>query len=77
MLVEVEADIKLWLLFSNSVEILLTPFEGRLYDMVGSIKFKSVRNDFQSTLREDLNRSSLLEIYSCLLIKQRSCMKCD
>ena len=49
----------------------LTPFENGLYDMMRSIEFKSVRNNFQSTLREDLNK-----IYSCLLIKQQTCMKC-
>ena len=34
----------------------LTPFEKGLYDMVRSIKFKSVWNNFQSMLREDLNK---------------------
>ena len=34
----------------------LTPFENGLYDMVWSIKFKSVRNNFQSMLKEDLNK---------------------
>ena len=34
----------------------LTPFENGLYDMMRSIEFKSVRNNFQSTLREDLNK---------------------
>ena len=34
----------------------LTPFEDGLYDMVWSIKFKSVRNNFQSTLKEALNK---------------------
>ena len=34
----------------------LTPVENGLYDMVRSIEFKSVRNNFQSTLREDLNK---------------------
>ena len=34
----------------------LTPFENGLYDMVRSIEFKSVRNNFQSTLRKDLNK---------------------
>ena len=33
-----------------------TPFGNGLYDMKRSIEFKSVRNDFQSTLREDLNK---------------------
>ena len=54
----------------------LTPFESGLYDMVQSIEFKSVRNNFQSTQREDLFKSRLLEICSCLLIKQQTCMKC-
>ena len=31
-----------------------TPFKIVLYDMVQSIEFKSVINNFQSTLREDL-----------------------
>ena len=34
----------------------LTPFENGLNDMVRSIEFKSVRNNFQSTLRGDLNK---------------------
>ena len=34
----------------------LTPFENGLYDMVWSIKFKSVRNNFQSMLKEDLSK---------------------
>ena len=34
----------------------LTPFENGLYDMVQSIEFKSVRNNFQSVLREDFNK---------------------
>ena len=34
----------------------LTPFENGLYDMVRSIEFKSVRNNFQSTLTKDLNK---------------------
>ena len=34
----------------------ITVFENGLYYMVRSIKFKSVRNDFQSTLREDLKK---------------------
>ena len=56
----------------------LNPFENRLYDMVQSIEFKSVRINFQSTLRDDLNKikSSRNLLYSCLLIKQRACMKC-
>ena len=33
----------------------LTPFEDGLYDMVRSVEFKSVRNIFHSTLRDDLN----------------------
>ena len=32
----------------------LTSFENGLYDMMRSIEFKSVRNNFQSTLRKDL-----------------------
>ena len=34
----------------------LTPFKNGLYDMVWSIKFKSVRNNFQSMLKEDLSK---------------------
>ena len=34
----------------------LTSFENGLYDMVQSIEFKSVRNNFQSTLRKELNK---------------------
>ena len=34
----------------------LNPFENGLYDMVRSIEFKSVRNNFQSTLSEELNK---------------------
>ena len=52
-----------------------TPFEKGLYDMVRRIEFKSIRNDFQSTLREDWNKIKSW-VYSCLLIKQRSYMKC-
>ena len=33
-----------------------TPFKIGLYDMVQSLEFKSVINNFQSTLREDLNK---------------------
>ena len=35
---------------------ILTPFENGPHDMVQSIEFKSVRNNFQSTLGEDLNK---------------------
>ena len=34
-----------------------TSFEDGLYDMMRSIEFKPVRNNFQSTLREDINRT--------------------
>ena len=34
---------------------LLSPFESDLYDMIRSINFKPVRNDFQKKLTEDIN----------------------
>ena len=34
----------------------LTSFENGLYNMVQSIEFKSVRNNFQSTLSKELNK---------------------
>ena len=34
---------------------LLSPFESDLYDMIRSINFKAVRNDFQKKLRNDIN----------------------
>ena len=34
----------------------LTPFENGLYDIVWSIRFKSVRSNIQSMLKEDLNK---------------------
>ena len=35
---------------------LLSPFESDLYDMIRSINFKTVRNDFQKKLMEDINK---------------------
>ena len=34
---------------------LLSPFEGDLYDIIRSINFKPVRNDFQKKLTQDIN----------------------
>ena len=34
----------------------ITPYENGLYDTVRSIEFKSVRNNFESMLRKDLNK---------------------
>ena len=34
----------------------LIPFENGIYNVVQSFEFKSFRNDFQSRLREDLNK---------------------
>ena len=33
----------------------LSPFESDLYDMIWSINFKPVRNDFHKKLMEDIN----------------------
>ena len=40
---------------------LLSPFESDLYNMIRSINFKPVRNDFQKKLLKDINNIKLSE----------------
>ena len=44
--------------------------------MVRSIEFKSVRNNFQSTLREDLNKIKPSRNLLVFADKKGTCMKC-
>ena len=41
--------------FTPSQHELSSPFESDLYDMIRSINFKPVRNDFQKKIVEDVN----------------------
>ena len=54
---------------------LLSPFVSDLYDMIWSIIFKPVRNDFQKKLAEDINNIKSSENLLIFAEKTASCMK--
>ena len=54
---------------------LLSPFVSDLYDMIRSIIFKPVRNDFQKKLAEDINNIKSSENLLIFAEKTASCMK--
>ena len=50
-------------------------FEKELLDMIKSLKFRNVQDDFQSKMESDISKSDHPQMCLCLRTRQQTCMK--